>query len=114
MIKGVRSPGFNKPQPGSFVTKYRKTSTIMDHTADTKPPQVNTDVANESKSDSMADIEVASSPLEEKSGEVQSFQDYTEDEENKVIRKIDWRILPLLWGYTVLSAVDVGTTIFHI
>lgn len=32
---------------------------------------------------------------------------YTEEEERKLVRKIDWLIMPFLWGYATLSAVDV-------
>lgn len=32
---------------------------------------------------------------------------YTEEESSKLLHKIDWRIMPYLWGYAVLSAVDV-------
>ncbi|KAH6962153.1 major facilitator superfamily domain-containing protein, partial [Ilyonectria sp. MPI-CAGE-AT-0026] len=31
---------------------------------------------------------------------------YDEDDVKKLVRKIDWRIMPFLWGYAVLSAVD--------
>ncbi|RDW85433.1 allantoate permease-2 [Coleophoma crateriformis] len=34
------------------------------------------------------------------------WESYTKSEERKVIRRIDFRIIPFLWGYTVLSAVD--------
>lgn len=33
--------------------------------------------------------------------------EYSQEEVTKLIRKIDWRIMPYLWGYAVLSAVDV-------
>ena len=32
---------------------------------------------------------------------------YEQSEETALIRKIDWLIMPYLWGYAVLSAVDV-------
>lgn len=32
---------------------------------------------------------------------------YEQSEERSLVRKIDWRIMPYLWGYAVLSAVDV-------
>lgn len=32
---------------------------------------------------------------------------YEQSEQRALIRKIDWRIMPYLWGYAVLSAVDV-------
>ncbi|KAK6197272.1 hypothetical protein LQW54_010734 [Pestalotiopsis sp. IQ-011] len=31
---------------------------------------------------------------------------YEQSEERSLVRKIDWRIMPYLWGYAVLSAVD--------
>lgn len=31
---------------------------------------------------------------------------YERSEEQDLVRKIDWRIMPFLWGYAVLSAVD--------
>ncbi|KAH8895255.1 MFS general substrate transporter [Thozetella sp. PMI_491] len=34
------------------------------------------------------------------------YFDYTEDDARKVLKKIDWRIMPYLWGYATLSAVD--------
>ncbi|UPL03170.1 hypothetical protein LCI18_014104 [Fusarium solani-melongenae] len=34
------------------------------------------------------------------------YIDYTDDEMKKLLRKIDWRLMPFLWGYAVLSAVD--------
>lgn len=33
---------------------------------------------------------------------------YDEDDVKRLVRKIDWRIMPFLWGYAVLSAVDVS------
>jgi hypothetical protein len=33
--------------------------------------------------------------------------EYTEEEERRLVRKIDWLIMPYLWGYATLSAVDV-------
>lgn len=32
----------------------------------------------------------------------------------KLVRKIDWRLMPFLWGYAVLSAVDVRFPGLHI
>lgn len=32
---------------------------------------------------------------------------YDEADVKSLVRKIDWRIMPFLWGYAVLSAVDV-------
>lgn len=32
---------------------------------------------------------------------------YEQSEEKSLVRKIDCRIMPYLWGYAVLSAVDV-------
>lgn len=32
---------------------------------------------------------------------------HEQSEERALVRKIDWRIMPYLWGYTMLSAVDV-------
>lgn len=37
----------------------------------------------------------------------EEYIDYTDDEMKKLVRKIDWRLMPFLWGYAVLSAVDV-------
>lgn len=34
--------------------------------------------------------------------------DYDASDVKKLVRKIDWRIMPFLWGYAVLSAVDVS------
>lgn len=34
--------------------------------------------------------------------------DYTDNDVKNLISKIDWRIMPFLWGYAVLSAVDVS------
>lgn len=34
--------------------------------------------------------------------------DYDGDDVKKLVRKLDWRIIPFLWGYAVLSAVDVS------
>jgi hypothetical protein len=33
---------------------------------------------------------------------------YSDDEARQLLKKIDWRIMPFLWGYAVLSAVDVS------
>ncbi|KAH6683371.1 major facilitator superfamily domain-containing protein [Halenospora varia] len=36
----------------------------------------------------------------------QGWNNYSDAEARKLLRKIDWRIIPFLWGYTALSAVD--------
>jgi hypothetical protein len=36
--------------------------------------------------------------------------EYSAADARKLVRKIDWRIMPYLWGYAVLSAVDVSDT----
>lgn len=45
-------------------------------------------------------------PLEAMAFE-QGWNNYSDAEARKLLRKIDWRIIPFLWGYTALSAVDV-------
>lgn len=40
--------------------------------------------------------------------ETESHVQYDNLDERRLVHKIDWRVMPFLWGYAVLSAVDVS------
>ncbi|KAI8165317.1 putative transporter [Colletotrichum sp. SAR 10_70] len=40
-------------------------------------------------------------------GTIEEHFDYDASDVKRLVRKVDWRIMPFLWGYAVLSAVDV-------
>ncbi|KAJ0319031.1 hypothetical protein Brms1b_004006 [Colletotrichum noveboracense] len=47
--------------------------------------------------------EDAKSPV---TGTIEVYFDYDASDVKCLVRKVDWRIMPFLWGYAVLSAVD--------
>lgn len=70
-----------------------------------KSPVVSGDVSTQKKSvEVVTDINMSVIPIPAEP------VPYEQSEERSLVRKIDWRIMPYLWGYAVLSAVDVRDT----